>query len=104
MATSAFLLLDSFGLVFMLYALANFWIEWRHHANLTRNSIPRDARMVSERIAATPRVIPYAKSVAPVIPFPARHRPGNLTPALQSAAATIEMRAVRKERANRATK
>src|SRR5665213_1134650 len=96
MAMNAFLLIDCFGLIFLMYALANFWSEWRRHKNRSRE-VPLDGKIVRDRIAVNPRVFLYPKNVAPVIPFPERY--GQISPAPEhhkAAATTIEMRAIRK--------
>lgn len=103
MAMDAFLLLDCFGLIFLMYALANFWNEWRRYKNRSRREVPLDGKIVSDRIAIIPRVFLNPKNVAPVIPFPERYRQINPAPEHQkSAASTIEMRAVRKHSASHA--
>jgi hypothetical protein len=76
MATDAFLLLDCIGLVFLIYALVNFWNEWQHcskdrHSNIR---VHLDERNLGGRIAIIPRVFIFPKDQNSVIPFPARYR------------------------------
>jgi hypothetical protein len=104
MATDAFLLIDCFGLVFLIYALANFWIEWRRYKNGGRREVSPDGQIVGDRIVVIPRVFLYPKNAAPVISFPARYRQINATLEQRKAAATIQLRVTRRQRANRAKK
>ncbi|HET6144362.1 MAG TPA: hypothetical protein VFE02_12710 [Candidatus Acidoferrales bacterium] len=104
MATYAFLLIDCFGLVFLIYALVNFWNEWRRYQNRGHREVPPDAQTVGDRIAIIPRVFLCPKNVAPVIPFPARYRQINATLEQRKAAATIQLRVIRRQRASRAAK
>ena len=88
MATNAFLLLDCFGLVFLMYALANFWNEWRRCKNRRPPRVPLDAQIVGDRMAhhsTSFSVTP--KNVDSVIPFPARYRQINAAPEQRKAAA-----------------
>jgi hypothetical protein len=102
MATNAFLLIDCFGLVFLVYALMNFWNEWRRHRNHSFREVSPNAQSVGDRVATIPQVFLYTKNAAPVIPFPARYRQLNATPKQRKAAATVQLRVIRKKRASRA--
>jgi hypothetical protein len=105
MAMDAFLLIDCFGLVFLIYALANFWNEWRRLKNRNRREVPPDRQIVGDRVAVIPRVFIYPKNAASVIQFPARYRQINATPEQRkAAAATIQLRVIRRQRAARAAK
>jgi hypothetical protein len=61
MATNAFLVLDGFGLIFMMYVLANFWNEWRRFKNRSHREVPVDGKLVGDRIAVIPSVYLYPK-------------------------------------------
>jgi hypothetical protein len=93
MATNAFLVLDGFGLVFLMYALANFWNEWRRYKHGSQRGVPLDAKLVGDRVVRIPPVYLYPKNAKSVILFPARYRQLNATPEHQrKSATTIEMR------------
>lgn len=104
MATNAFLLIDCLALIFMVYALANFWNEWRRSGNYRDRPVLQDPRIVGDAIATTPRVFPAPTNVNGVIPFPARYRQIHATPEQRKAAAAIQLRVIRKQKASRAAK
>jgi hypothetical protein len=105
MAMNAFLLLNCFGLVFLMYTLANFWNEWRQHKNGSHREVPLDKRIVGDRIEILPQVFLYPQTMAPIIQFPARDRQIDTASEHQKAAATtIELSVVRTRTASRAGK
>jgi hypothetical protein len=92
MAMDTFLLLDCFGLVFLMYVLANFWNEerrFKHRGQAERSPAPS---FDGERVVKLPSVQLYAKHGSSVIPFPARKRQTNFSSEQHGkSAATVEM-------------
>jgi hypothetical protein len=91
MAINIFLFLDCLGLVFLMYALVNFWQEWRRTKSGRHSPIQVDEHNFGVSIATFPAV--HTSNVQnSVIPFPARHRQTHLSPEHQKGfAKPIEM-------------
>jgi hypothetical protein len=105
MAMNAFLLLNCFGLVFLMYTLANFWIEWRQHKNRSHREVPLNEKVLGDRTATLPQVFLDPQNVASIIPFPARYRQIDTAREHQKAtAAATQLRVVRTRTARRAGK
>ena len=92
MATNVFLLLDSLGLVFLIYALANFWTEGQRDKRRNRREVPPDAQVVGDRDAIIRSAHRQPSNGNSVIPFPAPHRQIHGAPQHGDRSATIEMR------------
>ena len=106
MAIDIFLLLDCLGLIFLMYALVNFWQEGRRTKNGPHSPIQGDEHNFGISIATFPAV-QTSNVQNPVIPFPVRYRQANLSPEHQRGFATpIEMqrRAVSEPRASQGGK
>jgi hypothetical protein len=72
MAINVFLLLDCLGLIFLIYALVNFWKEWRRQENGRHSRIQCDEYNFGVRIATIPAG--HTSNVQnSAIPFPARY-------------------------------
>jgi hypothetical protein len=91
MAINIFLLLDCLGLIFLIYALVNFWKERRRPDNRRPSLVQCDEQDFGIRIATIPAVY-TSKNQKSVIPFPARYRQADLSPEYQNRfAKPIEM-------------
>jgi hypothetical protein len=73
MAINIFLLLDCLGLIFLIYALVNFWKERRRSDSRRHSPIYCEEHNFGVRIATFPAVY-TSKEQNSVIPFPARYR------------------------------
>ncbi|HEX3377682.1 MAG TPA: hypothetical protein VHS29_12525 [Candidatus Acidoferrales bacterium] len=78
MAITIFLLLDCLGLIFLIYALANFWKEWRRDKSRRPSPAQRNEHDFEIRIATFP-VLYTSKYQNSVIPFPVNYRQANLS-------------------------
>jgi hypothetical protein len=106
MAITIFLMLDCLGLIFLIYALVNFWKEWRRSGNHRHSPVQSDEQDFGIRIATIPAVY-TSKDQNSVIPFPTHYRQANLSPEHQRGSAKpIEMRrpAVSEQRASQGRK
>ncbi len=91
MAINVFLLLDCLGLIFLIYALVNFWKEWRRQENGRHSRIQCDKNNFGVRIATIP-VVYTSNAQNSVIPFPARYWQADPSPEHQRGfAKPIEM-------------
>jgi hypothetical protein len=106
MAITIFLTLDSLGVIFLIYALVNFWEEWRRPKNHRHSPVQSDEQDFGIRIATIPALY-TSKDQNSVIPFPTRYRQAELSPEHQRGfAKPIEMRrlAVSEQRASQGRK
>jgi hypothetical protein len=78
MAITIFLILDCLGLIFLIYALVNFWKEWRRNEHRHPSPVQRDGHDFGIRIATFPGVY-TSKNQKSVIPFPVNYRQSNLS-------------------------
>jgi len=93
MALNVFLLLSCIGLVFLIYAMANFWNEWRRYRNSGSSVAQFDDKNWDSRLAVIPSVFLHPRDRNPVIPFPARYRKISLSLEHQTGfARTMEIR------------
>jgi hypothetical protein len=95
MAIDIFLFVDCIGLVFLIYALVNFWNEWRGYNGGRQSPIQTqlNEKKLRDRIAVIPKIFLYPKNQNSVIPFPAHYPQINFSPEhLSRIAKTIEMR------------
>jgi len=71
MAINAFILLNCASLVFLIYALVNFWNEWQGYKSSIRSALHPDEKNSGGRMAVISAAHIFSKNPNSVIPFPA---------------------------------